>query len=228
MSEREKQKERRRQLILDAAEALIREDASVSFSMPILAERAGLSPRTTYNLIGSKATVLYILLHRCIDKIVTNFPDPQEEQDLLKLVYAMGDYACDFYAADYDFFSPLIKFLFGVSDDTHRPAFMNKGHLYWLRIGQRLDDGGFFRGATRPEDFARLVNVFFAGTLDLWSHGDLDRHAFRAQIRLGISIGLASLGVGEWEERIAGQIVDARQRLDPLSVVGLPADTANL
>lgn len=58
MSVREASKNLRRRAILDAARALILEDKSRDFSMPALAERAGVSLATPYNLFGTKADIL--------------------------------------------------------------------------------------------------------------------------------------------------------------------------
>ena len=52
----ERREARRRNLAL-AAQALIRERGDAGFSMAQLAERAGVSPATPYNLVGSKAAL---------------------------------------------------------------------------------------------------------------------------------------------------------------------------
>ncbi|MFD2580766.1 TetR/AcrR family transcriptional regulator [Novosphingobium colocasiae] len=78
---RERAKEERRQRILNAAENLIRESGSVSFSMRELAVHAEMSHFTSYNLIGGKGAVLYTLLHRSIDRIMSlpSSVDPQSD-----------------------------------------------------------------------------------------------------------------------------------------------------
>lgn len=58
MGKRELQKAIRRQAILDAARALILDGKSRDFSMIELAEKAGVSLATPYNLFGSKSSIL--------------------------------------------------------------------------------------------------------------------------------------------------------------------------
>ncbi len=58
MSTREIQKAARRRVILDAARSLILEGGRGDFSMTALAEAAGVSLATPYNLFGSKAKIL--------------------------------------------------------------------------------------------------------------------------------------------------------------------------
>ena len=62
MANREEGKDQRRRAIVKAARALIRENAETGFSMRSLAERAGLSLVTPYNLFGSKQAVLQAVL----------------------------------------------------------------------------------------------------------------------------------------------------------------------
>ena len=58
MSVREEQKNTRRRAILDAARSLILEGKERDFSMLTLAEKAGVSLVTPYNLFGSKSSIL--------------------------------------------------------------------------------------------------------------------------------------------------------------------------
>jgi AcrR family transcriptional regulator len=58
MSVREAQKNTRRRAILDAARSLILEGKERDFSMLTLAEKAGVSLVTPYNLFGSKSSIL--------------------------------------------------------------------------------------------------------------------------------------------------------------------------
>ncbi len=58
MSVRELQKNTRRRAILDAARTLILDGKDRDFSMPTLAETAGVSLVTPYNLFGSKSSIL--------------------------------------------------------------------------------------------------------------------------------------------------------------------------
>lgn len=58
MGTRELQKNLRRRAILDAARSLILDGRSKDFSMPTLAEAAGVSLVTPYNLFGSKSNIL--------------------------------------------------------------------------------------------------------------------------------------------------------------------------
>ena len=75
MSVRELQKAARRRVILDAARALILEGGRGDFSMAALAEAAGVSLVTPYNLFGSKAKILLEIAREGIFGRMTSIAD---------------------------------------------------------------------------------------------------------------------------------------------------------
>src|ERR1700758_2100382 len=79
MRTRELQKHARRRAILDAARALILEDKTRDFSMPELAQKAGVSLVTPYNLFGSKSRILLEIVR----------------EDIYAPVQAIGELPCD-------------------------------------------------------------------------------------------------------------------------------------
>lgn len=79
MRPRELQKHVRRRAILDAARSLILEDKARDFSMPELAQRAGVSLVTPYNLFGSKSSILLEIVR----------------EDIFAPVQAIGELSCD-------------------------------------------------------------------------------------------------------------------------------------
>lgn len=70
MSLHEKNKQRNRERILTAADAIIREQGLESLSMRYLAEYAGVSLRTPYNLFGSKTEILGELLKNMLARLL--------------------------------------------------------------------------------------------------------------------------------------------------------------
>ena len=73
MAQREKAKEEKRARIREAAARIIRSEGIGKLTMRRLAEEAGVSLRTPYNLIGSKTDVLEII------HIVVNVKDELEK-----------------------------------------------------------------------------------------------------------------------------------------------------
>ena len=90
MSVREANKNLRRRAILDAARALILEDKSRDFSMPALAERAGVSLATPYNLFGTKADILLEIVREDIFERQSDLLDLPSE-DLCAWIEAVAE-----------------------------------------------------------------------------------------------------------------------------------------
>src|SRR3546814_15228642 len=112
------------------------------------------------------------------------------------LIYAfdMGYLAVEFYVSDPDFFRPLLRFLFGVSDAELRPAFMNKGVRHWHAVAFAIWQSGDMVGNVSPEDFASLISTYFGGTLGFWTNDNIDAAMFFAPRRHAMEIHLYSCG----------------------------------
>src|SRR3546814_18898712 len=127
--------------------------------MAELEAHANTSHYTSYNLIGSKGTILYTLLHRAIDRI-TNLPSQADPNfDPLSYAFDMGDFAVEFYVSDPDFFRPLLRFLFGVSDPELRPDFMNIGVRHWIAVALAIWQMGVLVGHVSRENFPSMFNT---------------------------------------------------------------------
>lgn len=70
MNLHEQNKQRNRDRILTAAETILRDEGLERLSMRYLAEVAGVSLRTPYNLFGSKTAILAELLIRMLDAVL--------------------------------------------------------------------------------------------------------------------------------------------------------------
>src|SRR3546814_18976587 len=96
------------------------------------------------------------------------------------LIYAfdMGDLAVEFYVYDPDFFRPLLRFLFGVSDAELRQAFMNNGVRHWHAVAFAIWQSGDLVGPVSPEAFASMIHTYLGGAFGLWSHDNTDVAVF--------------------------------------------------
>ena len=185
--------EGRRNALFSTAEAMIREDGSTDFSMRALAERAGLSPATTYNLIGSKATVLYHILTSRMAPLFSAERVFSPDVSPVRQVIMTGEFAVDCFVGDSILFRPLFQHLLGVPDATHRPQFMAEAYAYWVRAISAISDVLPDDGSLTTSDLARDIHVFFAGALDLWVHEELTAEQFLAQTRHGIAVHLMGI-----------------------------------
>lgn len=181
-TQRESAKRQRREAILAAAEALIRARASTDFSMQALADAAGLSLATTYNLIGPKSTVLYALLNVRADAISDVRARLGGQRNPQSLVKSAARFAVRQFAGDPEFYRPLMRHLLGVPDPLHHTAFMARGLEYWRGVAALLGEQGQLRSDANVDELARFAHVYFTGALDMWIHEEYDEPRFLGEL----------------------------------------------
>jgi AcrR family transcriptional regulator len=179
---REAAKEARREAIFAAAEALIRRSGSTEFSMRELADEAGLSLATAYNLIGSKSTVLYALLNLRADALAESGAALKAGAEIDDHMGSSARRAVRQFTSDPEFFRPLMRFLLSVPDEVHRPAFMARGLAYWRAVMQPLEDAGRLPDGMGAGDFASVVHLVFTGALDMWIHEEYSAKRFQQEL----------------------------------------------
>jgi AcrR family transcriptional regulator len=205
-------KEGRREAILAAAEALVRETGSTDFSVGVLAARADVSVATLYNLIGSKGTILYGLLNRTMDQFEEATRDSLAA-DPYGQALAAAETVARIYTGDSDYLRPLWRFELGVSEPEHRPLLMNRALSFWASRLQALEQAGRLPKCIGLIDLAREYQIFFAGALDLWVQDELSDERFRAQVRYGILLRLLSLGDPLERDRLMKDLRKAHRQL---------------
>jgi AcrR family transcriptional regulator len=159
---------RRSSAIREAAARLITETGGTDFTMQHLAIEAGVSLATAYNVIGTKAAVLYSLLDASLDELAATQSRLSATGDTADII-AMVRHAVDFFAARPDYYRPLMRYLLGVYEPERRPLFMARALNYW-RFAVNFPVSG---------ELAQALHLSFAGALDLWVHVEIDSRDFR-------------------------------------------------
>jgi AcrR family transcriptional regulator len=181
-------KEQRKEKILDGVEKLILEKASTDFTMYQLAEFVGISPTTFYNLFGSKGAVLYSLLNRGLDQIISgrNSGSPAEDDPVGDAIYSMT-YAAEVFVEKTHLYRPLYKFQLGERDMGARPFYLDRGLTYWKRSLEGLVQRGYLQdnpsdGSFSRDDMALALLTHSSGVIDLWVQEDINDEEFVARM----------------------------------------------
>ena len=103
MSLREKSKEQNRQKILNAAKEIIQKQGVEQLSMRYLAEQAGVSLRTPYNLFGSKTDVLIALVDEPLEEFQSYITDIKTDL-VLEVFFAIADRSLAYYTANESYY----------------------------------------------------------------------------------------------------------------------------
>jgi len=187
MTLREKQKERRREQILDAARRLIRATGGTDFPMRRLADEAEVALVTPYNLFGSKTGVLYALLNVSLGRL-DHAVDVRPKAQPVDAVLELAGIAADMYVSDPAFYRPLMQRILGVRDPAHRPPALERSLRLWSRTVEAAVRGGLLARSVDADLLARQLMITFIGVLELWIHEDLGDAGFRAQSLYGSAL----------------------------------------
>jgi AcrR family transcriptional regulator len=222
MKLREKQLADRRRRILDAAEQLIHQTGGADFSMLTLADRAEVSPATPYNLFGSKPQLLFALFNRSLTELpvkdlTASYNDPLDR--LLETTRVVATHL----ATHAEFFRPLYRALIGVSDDLHRPEFVEHHLQRWKRALADVQRAGLLSSAVTADQVARQLMINFAGTVDLWVHEELDGDGFTAEAAFGTALLLLGAAISLAQPRLLRHLKAARRGLQARLAIDLAA-----
>lgn len=209
---RERRKDERRNRIIAAAETLIRITGTTDFSMQDLAKQAGLSTPTSYNLIGSKAAVLYLLLNRYQDRVDYAQLSKVKSKNPFIHVLKAADAAVNVYVADAQFIRPLMRFLIGAVEPDHRAGFMNRGFKYWYLAFTPL-----YKSELIDEIEITLLShqfvIYFTGVIDFWVQGEISDEQFKLTARHGTAMCLSSIAEGEARIQMRAEIKKIENRI---------------
>jgi AcrR family transcriptional regulator len=212
MGLREAQTRERGERILDTARKLIRRTGGTAFSMRKLAGAAEVSLATPYNLFASKGGVLYALLNASLDRVDRATHESQAANPVERVLEVAG-IAAGVYVDDPAFYRPLMQFLLGVREPSHRPRFIARSLALWTRTVQAAYRPGLLRRSTDVDLLARQLMINFAGVLELWIHEEVSDASFRDQTLYGSTLLLLGASDAAAQPRLQERLEQIGRRL---------------
>jgi AcrR family transcriptional regulator len=202
----------RQRHIVDAAQALIRERGDAGFTMTELAARAGVSPATPYNLVGSKAD----LLNQVVDDEFETFTrklGAVRHASALGLLLDATALVVTHYEADRQFYRGLFRSAFGVDATEVRDLLASRGQALWQGFVQGAIDAGeieaFARAAPLTNALLRAISVTVQGWLaEGWS-----QERFSLEMSNAVRLTLASVAAPPQRECLTREIAAAQAAL---------------
>ena len=199
LSRREQSKAARRSAILDAARSLIREHGP-QVTAEKIAQRAGVSTATVYNLIGPREQLLGLLLSDL-------FEDLRARIAGMKLVdpFLIGDavvvVSARMFIADAALWLNVIPEVRGAFGVRVQPFISFQPINLQRQAMQTAKDIGMLNRSADAEMTATQIYAAYTGALFLWAGGYLSDAAFINQARAGYWAVLAALGAGDHRRR---------------------------
>jgi AcrR family transcriptional regulator len=211
MGTRELQKSVRRRAILDAARALIQAGKSKDFSMPSLAEKAGVSLVTPYNLFGSKSNILLEIARADIFERADAI-EVLPTDDLVEWVSEVSRTLAQVYYRNRHFYRRLIITLVAQESAAGLRETLELGYRAFEGPLARLQDQGRLLRAIPASILARHVSHSVTGSLQhcLMERGSEDR------LRREIEMGLLILAAGACDAADRAPLLKRAEELQPI------------
>ncbi|MEO1045921.1 MAG: TetR/AcrR family transcriptional regulator [Pseudomonadota bacterium] len=184
MTRREEAKAFNRARITAAAEDIIRKDGMEALSMRRLAEQAGVSLRTPYNLFGSKTDVLLALIEGAEFDPMQLMAGEADQLVTIMLLAAI-DRIESFFARDEVFY----RDIYGAIMTSDHQEVRIDGVERVVATGQMMVGYALANGELTPETDApqlgRHLALQLLALLGMWGAGFFSNHECMAQVRRG-------------------------------------------
>lgn len=215
LSRRESAKEERRARILDAVRELIRETGQPDLSVRALAERAGVSVATTYNLFGSKRAMVLAALEDERD-FVERFAK-LESEDPIARIFAAHELAFGYYTNDPGLYRALWGYLLDNSADDSTglasPERRERTRAIWMRLLEEAHEDGYLSDALPLSEVLRSLAHITGGALLSWVTGGIATSELTASVGLGYALTLKAVATGGTVGSINPYIAGYRDQL---------------
>lgn len=168
---RERNRQLARDIVLDAAERLLRESATADFSMRGLAAEAGVGFATPFNHFGNKNAIMQALSSRLIERMAARFREAPPPGDTIDRVLAMGRINVSLLLEQPNVYKAVVGSL-GVMSQTPSSVSRQSEALWSLALGDCVGvatDARAIAHATLPRQLA----FAFRGCLSFWIAGEL-------------------------------------------------------
>jgi AcrR family transcriptional regulator len=192
MGVRELQKTARRRAILDAARALILDGAERDFSMPLLAEKAGVSLVTPYNLFGSKSQILLEIVREDIFARIAEI-DAVACDTVGGWIRSLSRTLAEIYYRNRHFYRRMIVTLTAQESAEAQRAALEHSYGMFERPLARLQDSGALSATVPAAILARHLAHSVSGSLQhcLMQRGS--EALLRREIETGLLLLLSGL-----------------------------------
>lgn len=204
---RERNRQLARDVVLDAAERLLRNNATADFSMRALAAEAGVGFATPFNHFGSKTAIMQALSSRVIGRMAERFAAEAPEGDAVARVLAMGRISLALLLEQKDVSKAVIGSL-GVAGPVASAVRPESEAIWSQALGDLTGIAPESRALARAA-LPQHLAFAFRGCLSFWIAGELSDEALPEafqSVALTLLLGVAEPARRDW---IMGRIKPA-------------------
>lgn len=180
--------------LVDTAHMLIRETGDTGFSMVELARRAGVSPATPYNLLGSKGEVLRRVIRDEFARFASLLGAQSAAPPFAHLLRALDLVAVQ-YLAEPQFYRGLYGAVLGAEASPLRAMMGEEGQMLWTTLVEAAMAEGDIVGLLDAPRLTALLLRTVGATVEAWLAEDWSAERFGPELTLAtrtVLLGLVS------------------------------------
>lgn len=213
MSSREAGKNQRRDDIVGAARALMQRSGDMGFSMRSLAEQAGVSIATPYNLFGSKQAILLAVLNDDLAEYQQALDGLEAGE--IEVLFEGITLMSAMLAREPDFYRNVIC---AVSRDGPEFRYMVGGprYLIWKRLLRQATRAGLLESQVDPDAFAIASSQLIVANVLEWAQGALSLEEMSARNQYGLALVLRAIATDASRAQLDAQMRSAEATLQQL------------
>ena len=205
MGVREEGKNRRRDKITAAARFLIQSGES-GFRMRALAEEAGVSIATPYNLFGSKRAILNAVM----DADLSRFKETLARQnaDSLSMFQKTVAIARELMELDPQFYRNVM-----LTSSARAPESDRSRLLHWQQLVDNAVADGFILTFTDSLSLAMHLRQMFSSAFNRWAKNEITLKEAEAQVNYAITLSLAGVATPLSRQRLQSSLRNYQESL---------------
>jgi len=204
-TQREIAKAKRRTSIIDATKSLLR-TPDKPFSSSTIAEKAGVSVATLYNLIGRREALIGSIMNEMLVELGDRIANLDEEDPILR-AQAVVTISIEMFVEDPDVYREVIHFLSGSLSQQVADHVTFSAVDLQISAMQEAQDKGQLEDWVDPEAAGQQILTSYSGAMFYWSaNGDDD--LFLKQALYGFWTAIAAYGTVKEKKRAIKQLGD--------------------
>lgn len=201
-SRREQAKDSRRSRIVDATYALLREHGVADLSVKMIADQAGVSPATVYNLFGTKAAVM----EKVYDRDLADFQQRLSKtpsKDSLERIFDSVSITASHYNSDPRFYRSIsVMQNTGPGDAELIDAVSLSRRPFWADLVRKAVQDGHLRAETDVGSVGAAMNLLGSGAVGAWVNNLMSIEHFERYVTFGFAAMLMAFASKEAQPRL--------------------------
>jgi AcrR family transcriptional regulator len=189
----------------------MQQTGSTSFSMRTLAEKAGVSIATPYNLFGSKQAIMYAVLDDDLEVYQKRLAN--QRVDAIEIFFKAVALATALYATEPAFYRAVLSAVYNDGGSEYRSMFGGPRHAMWRGLVQAAVDADLLDAAVDVDALAiTLAHIFFSCILE-WAVGELSLDELEVRTQYGFALTLLAMATPASAARLRGRALQVQKRL---------------